>query len=77
MKLKVNDLYELQDLIAKYYTRRLESVDEDGEYLSSGELSAINTFLKNNNITADLLDSAPILNLGEAYKSRINLEEAM
>jgi len=49
----------LHDLLAEYFTEQLES----GEELSGGTLAAINAFLKNNNITSDVVESNPMQNL--------------
>ena len=53
------ELDGLHDMVAKYYASRMAS----GEILAPGELSAINTFLKNNDITADALESTPMKDL--------------
>ena len=60
----------LHDLLATYYTELLEEGDE----LSSGTLAAINTFLKNNNVTADIVESTPMQNM--QYKLNTLLQEA-
>lgn len=52
-------LDRLHDAIATYYLEAVAS----GEELSSGTLAAINAFLKNNDITADAVESAPLQNL--------------
>ena len=52
-------LDKLHDPIASYYVSAVES----GEELSSGTLAAINAFLKNNNVTADVVESSPLQNL--------------
>ncbi len=61
MKKKANlgTLNELHGVIAKYYIEATES----GEELSSGTLAAINAFLKNNNITVDVVEESPAQSL--------------
>jgi ABC-type Zn uptake system ZnuABC Zn-binding protein ZnuA len=58
-KASIDKLNILHDLIADYYAEAIES----GEELSSGTLAAINAFLKNNNITVDLVEESPTQNL--------------
>ncbi len=58
-KANVGKMDGLHDLLATYFTDQLES----GEELSSGTLAAVNAFLKNNNITVDLVESSPMQNL--------------
>ena len=58
-KASIDKLNVLHDLIADYYAEAIES----GEELSSGTLAAINAFLKNNNITVDLVEESPTQNL--------------
>ena len=61
---KMNSLH---DLLAEYFTDALSSGDD----LSSGTLAAINTFLKNNNITSDISESNPTQNLAGMLQSLI------
>ena len=49
-KEKLNKLHDMQ---ATYLMELIES----GEQLSSGELAAINSFLKTNEVTADVVES--------------------
>ena len=58
-KANLTTLNELHGIIAKYY---IESV-EAGEELSSGTLAAINAFLKNNDITVDIVEDSPAQSL--------------
>lgn len=48
-------LEHLHGAIAEYYIEAAES----GEDLSSGTLAAINAFLKNNGVTADIMEDSP------------------
>ncbi len=57
----------LHSLLASYYSDLLES----GEELSSGNLAAINTFLKNNDIKIDVVDSNPLQNLSFKIKELV------
>ena len=52
-------LNALHSDLANYFSERLLS----GEPMPAGELSAINAFLKNNNITSDLLTAEPLQDL--------------
>lgn len=61
-KASMDKLNGLHDLIASYYSDRV-SDGLEGEELSSGTLAAINAFLKNNNITVDLVEESPTQNL--------------
>lgn len=63
-------LEALHDALANYFTEQLES----GEELSSGTLAAINSFLKNNNITADVVESQPLQNLSYRIQDLIREE---
>ena len=58
-KANLKQLHELHRKIAEYYALAIDS----GEDLSSGTLAAINTFLKNNDITVDVVESSPGQNL--------------
>lgn len=58
-KANMDKLNSLHGVIADYY---IEAVDS-GEELSSGTLAAINSFLKNNDITVDIIEDSPTQNL--------------
>jgi hypothetical protein len=68
-KASLKEVEALHALLAKYYSDALES----GEELSSGTLAAINTFLKNNDVTVDVMESEPLQNL--SYKIRDLISE--
>ena len=68
-KATMKEVEALHGLLAKYYTDMLDGGDE----LSSGTLAAINTFLKNNDIKIDVLNSNPMQNL--SYKIKELIEE--
>ena len=55
---------ELHGVVAKYYKEYMADALEDGEEVSSGTLAAVNTFLKNNNITVDMTESDDLMDLG-------------
>ena len=63
-KANLDRLHDLHRVIAEYY---IEAV-EDGEELSSGTLAAINAFLKNNDITVDVLESSPTQDFSSKLK---------
>ena len=71
-KATVSKLDVIHDKIADYYIEALDS----GEELSSGTLAALNAFLKNNNITADVVESNPLQNLSFKIQDIIKAEEA-
>ena len=58
-KASIDKLHELHKYIAEYYIEAATS----GEELSSGTLAAINSFLKNNDITVDVIEDSPTQNL--------------
>ena len=53
-KASMDKMNKLHDIIAQYYIEAVES----GEELSSGTLAAINSFLKTNEITVDLVEES-------------------
>ena len=69
-KASINVLDELHGIIAQYYIDAIET----GEELSSGTLAAINTYLKNNGITADAVESQPLQNLQYKLKEFMDIE---
>jgi hypothetical protein len=70
-KANIKKLDKLHDVLATYYGELLE----EGERLSSGELAALNAFLKNNNVTADVTDSSPMQSLSLKIKDMIKETE--
>ncbi len=64
-KANLTELHKLHKVIASYYIEAAES----GEELSSGTLAAINAFLKNNNISVDVIEESPEKN----FSSRLRL----
>jgi prephenate dehydratase len=62
-KANIEQLNGLHDQIANYFTSLLSS----GERLQPGELSAALKFLKDNEITADLVESEPMQNLIQKF----------
>ncbi len=70
-KASMKQMDGLHDLLALYFAEQLES----GEELSGGTLAAINAFLKNNNITADVVESSPTQNLQMKISDLIKKEE--
>ena len=76
-KASMDKLNALHDLIATYYGDVIKEALEDGEQLSSGTLAAINAFLKNNDITADVVESDPTQNLTCRLRELIKREEGV
>lgn len=63
MKANIDTLNNLHDGMAKYFTALLHS----GERLAPGEVTAILKFLKDNEITVDLVESKPMQNLIDQF----------
>lgn len=53
--------------LANYFSERLLKAMAEGEQIPAGELSAINAFLKNNNITSDLVTAEPLQDLIQEF----------
>ena len=64
-KANLETLHTLHRKIAEYY---IEAADS-GEELSSGTLAAINSFLKNNDITVDIIENSKT----ENFSSKLQL----
>lgn len=64
-KANIETLNTIHDLLASHYVTKLKS----GE-LSPAELTAVNNFLKQNDITADVVESKPMMNLVEEMKGK-------
>ena len=62
---------ELHGVVAKYYKDYMETALDDGEEVSSGTLAAVNTFLKNNNVTVDIVESDDLLDLGLQLRTMV------
>ena len=69
-KASIDTLNALHEIVANYYTEILSTGDE----VSSGTLAAVNTFLKNNDITADVVESQPLQNLQYKLKELMEME---
>jgi len=63
-KASMEKLNELHNLLTEYYIETLE----EGEEISSGSLSAINAFLKNNDVVAEVTESEPLMDLSAKLK---------
>jgi len=62
-KADIESLNGLHDQMATYFTAMLAS----GERLAPGELSAVLKFLKDNEITADIVESKPMASLIQSF----------
>jgi len=62
-KASIETLNTLHDKMASYFTELLIS----GERLAPGEVSAILKFLKDNEITVDVVESKPMQNLIQQF----------
>ena len=58
----------LHGALAEYYKEYLEEANANGEEVSSGFLTAVNAFLKNNDITVDIVESNSMNDLGLKIK---------
>jgi len=63
-KATIDSLNTLHDLQTRYYLDLLKS----GEPLKPTELAAINTFLKQNDISVDIVESKPMMSLVDELK---------
>jgi ABC-type Zn uptake system ZnuABC Zn-binding protein ZnuA len=63
-KAKIETLNTIHDLLATHYIAKLQS----GE-ITPAELTAVNNFLKQNDISADVVESKPMMNLVEEMKN--------
>jgi len=70
-KATTETLNGLHDQMAIYFTQMITS----GDRLAPGELSAVLKFLKDNEITADIVESKPMANLIQGFLN--NEEELM
>lgn len=68
-KASIEALNHIHDLLATHYIAKLQS----GE-VSPAELTAINNFLKQNDISADIVESKPMMSLVEELKSNEGVE---
>lgn len=68
-KANIEKLNSIHDLLATHYQQRLV----EGE-ISPAELTAINNFLKQNEITADVVESRPMMSLVEEMKGEGGVE---
>jgi prephenate dehydratase len=72
-KANIEELNGLHDQIATYFKTLLNS----GERLQPGELSAILKFLKDNSISADIVESKPMQGLIESFLESEDYLEAI
>jgi len=71
-KANLSQMNDLHKVITEYYIEAVGS----GEELSSGTLAAINSHLKTNNITVDIIEDSPTQNLTSKLQLMImNKEE--
>lgn len=71
-KASIETLNHIHDLLATHYIAKLQS----GE-VSPAELTAINNFLKQNDISADIVESKPMMSLVEEMKQEGTAEELL
>ena len=74
-KANLDRLHDLHRVIAEYYIEAVNGgLGEEGEELSSGTLAAVNAFLKNNDITVDVLEDSPAQDLSNKLRLLIREE---
>ena len=66
-----SELGELHGLLATHFKKMLESKKE----LSASELSVIASFLKQNDVSADITESAPMQDLVSKVKEKLESKE--
>ena len=74
-KANMDLMNELHGVLAKYYKGYMQDALEDNEEVSSGFLAAVNTFLKNNNITVDMIESDEMMDLGVTLRSMVKKDK--
>jgi len=67
----------LHGILAEYYKDYMSVALKDGEEVSSGFLAALNTFLKNNSITVDVVESDTMMDLGAELRGYITQKEVV
>ena len=77
-KANIETLNGLHDKLATYFTKLLDGAmsNEDAERLNPGEISAILKFLKDNEITADIIESKPMGSLIDSFLKSEELEDS-
>ena len=70
-KASVDKLNALHDLLATYYSELLRDATDGEMEISSGTLSSIVSFLKANDITADVVESSPLQDLNARFQELI------
>lgn len=73
MKATVEHLNTLHGQMASYFVNLLEGNDR----LAPGELTAILKFLKDNEITADIVESKPMQNLIDGFLASEDYQDAL
>ena len=70
-------MHALHGVVAEYYNGYMKEALDSNEEVSSGMLAAINTFLKNNNITVDVVESDAVMDLGITLRDMVMREGVM
>ena len=65
-KADIESLTAIHDRMAIYFTQLLDG----GERLAPGEITAVLKFLKDNEITADIVESKPMANLIQNFMTQ-------
>ncbi len=65
-KADIESLNAIHDRMAIYFTQLLDG----GERLAPGEITAVLKFLKDNEITADIVESKPMANLIQNFMTQ-------
>jgi len=67
----------LHGVVAEYYKEYMTEALKANEEVSSGMLAAVNTFLKNNSITVDAVESDTMMDLGITLRDMVANEEGV
>lgn len=73
-KANLESLDALHGALAAYLGDILREAQENKEELPNGTLNAVITFLKNNNITADIVESEGLQNISTKLRDLISEE---
>lgn len=68
-------LQEVHTMLAEYFLEELKAAKEDGIPMMSSTLSVIVTFLKNNEITADVRSNEDLSALREKIRAQTKTQE--
>lgn len=71
----MDSLNSLHGLLAKYFKEYLTDAMNEGEEVPPGVIANILTFLKNNNITVDMLETDDMMDFGLELREMARLNK--